>query len=313
MSFPLAVDIGDTSRLDLYDKYVCCKAINVKTAGAPRNIRETGMTDAKIQHRAEGLTDRDYTIYEDLRGKAVFITGGGSGIGAYLTAAFAAQGAKVAFVSLTQDAGAALCDGIERAMCNRPLFQPCDIRDISALQRCVSRVTAQFGPIGVLINNAARDDRHDLQSLSPEDWDNSLNTNLRPHFFAAQAIAAGMRAAGAGSIINVGSNCANLGLSGYPAYVTAKAGIIGLTRALARELGPSNIRVNALIPGWVMTERQKALWVTPESLAQCLAEQSLKQTIAGEDIADAALFLASASARMITGQSLIVDGGRAMI
>jgi NAD(P)-dependent dehydrogenase (short-subunit alcohol dehydrogenase family) len=271
------------------------------------------MTDGKTPDRAEGLTDRAYTAYEDLRDKVVFITGGGSGIGAYLTAAFAAQGAKVAFVSLTQDAGEALCEGVERATGNRPFFQPCDIRDVAALQQSVSRAIAHFGTIGVLINNAARDDRHDLQSLSPADWDNSVNTNLRPQFFTAQAVAPGMLAAGGGSIINVGSNCANLGLSGYPAYVTAKAGIIGLTRALAREMGPSNIRVNTLIPGWVMTERQKELWVTPESLAQCLAEQSLKHVILGEDIADAALFLASARARMITGQSLIVDGGRAML
>jgi NAD(P)-dependent dehydrogenase (short-subunit alcohol dehydrogenase family) len=271
------------------------------------------MTDGKRSDRVEGLTDRTYTTYDDLRDKVVFITGGGSGIGAYFTAAFAAQGAKVAFVSLTQDAGDSLCEAVERATGNRPYFQACDIRDVAALQQSVSRASARFGTIGVLINNAARDDRHDLQSLSPEDWDNSLDTNLRPHFFTAQSAVPAMRASGGGSIINVGSNCANLGLAGYPAYVTAKAGIIGLTRALARELGPSNIRVNALIPGWVMTERQKELWVTPESLAQCLAEQSLKQAIAGEDIADAALFLASARARMITGQSLIVDGGRAMI
>jgi NAD(P)-dependent dehydrogenase (short-subunit alcohol dehydrogenase family) len=271
------------------------------------------MTDGKTPDRAEGLTDRPYTLYEDLRGKTVFITGGGSGIGAYFTAAFAAQGAKVAFVSLTEDAGDALCDGVERATGNRPLYQPCDIRDIGALQQCVTRVIAQLGAIGVLVNNAARDDRHALQSLSPADWDNSLNTNLRPHYFTAQSVVPAMCESGGGSIVNVGSNSANLGLAGYPAYVTAKAGIVGLTRALARELGPSNIRVNALIPGWVMTRRQKELWVTPESLAQCLAEQSLKQAIVGEDIADAALFFASARARMITGQSLIVDGGRAMI
>jgi len=262
--------------------------------------------------RAEGLTDRTYTIYKDLRGKVVFITGGGSGIGAYLTAAFAAQGAKVAFVSLTETIGEALCDGVERATGNRPFFQSCDIRDIDALRACVSRTIQRFGNIGVLINNAARDDRHDLQSLTPKAWNDSIDTNLRPHYFSAQSAVPTMRAQG-GSIINVGSNSANLGLAGYPIYVTAKAGIVGLTRALARELGPSNIRVNALIPGWVMTERQKALWVTPESLAQCLAEQSLKEPVAGEDVADAALFLASAHSRMITGQSLIVDGGRAMI
>jgi galactose dehydrogenase len=271
------------------------------------------MTAGKTLDHVEGLTDRAYAAYTDLRDKVVFITGGGSGIGAYLTAAFAAQGAKVVFVSLPRDPGDALCEGVERTTGNRPLFLPCDIRDVAALQQSVSRAIARFGNIGVLVNNAARDDRHDLQSLSQVDWDNSVNTNLRPHFFTAQAAAPGMRAAGGGSIINIGSNCANLGLAGYPAYVAAKAGIVGLTRALARELGSSDIRVNTLVPGWVMTDRQKDLWVTPESLARCLAEQSLKQVILGEDIADAALFLASAHARMITGQSLIVDGGRAML
>jgi NAD(P)-dependent dehydrogenase (short-subunit alcohol dehydrogenase family) len=267
----------------------------------------------ETHERAEGVTDRVYAKYEDLRGKVVFITGGGSGIGAYLTAAFAAQGARVAFVSLAEDAGEALCEAVERAAGIRPFFQPCDIRDVTALQHCMSHAIERFGNIGVLINNAARDDRHDLGSMTAADWDSSINTNLRPHYFTAQAAMPSMRAQGGGSIINVGSNSANLGLAGYPVYVTAKAGIVGLTRALARELGPSNIRVNTLVPGWVMTKRQKALWVTPEALAQCLAEQSLKHAIAGEDIADAALFLASAHARMITGQSLVVDGGRAMI
>jgi galactose dehydrogenase len=260
----------------------------------------------------EGVSRRGYTRYDDLAGSTVFITGGGSGIGAYFTFAFASQGAKVAFVSLSDDPGHALCDATEAQTGHRPLFLACDIRDIAALRRATGEARERFGAIRVLINNAARDDRHTLESLSLENWDDSLNTNLRPHFFAAQAAAPDMRETG-GSIINVGSNSANLGLSGYPAYVTAKAGIIGLTRALARELGPDNIRVNALIPGWVMTERQKKLWVTPDALQQCLAEQSLKSTITGGDIADAALFLASARARMITGQSLIVDGGRAML
>ncbi len=234
---------------------------------------------AKGEERSgvEGVTDRGYTLYDDLRGKSVFITGGGSGIGAYLTAAFAAQGAKVAFVSLTKDAGEALCDGVERMTGSRPVFLRCDIRDVGALQHCVSQTVERFGTINILINNAARDDRHDLQSFAPGDWDSSINTNLRPHYFTAQIAAPAMRAAGGGSIINVGSNSANLGLAGYPVYVTAKAGIVGLTRALARELGPSNIRVNALIPGWVMTERQKALWVTPDHWRNVLPSKALRR------------------------------------
>ncbi len=260
----------------------------------------------------EGPTDYRYAVYGELRDASVFITGGGSGIGAYFVFAFAAQGAKVSFVSLHEDVGRALCDATERATGNRPLFSPCDLRDIAALRGVMDKAAQGHGPITILINNAARDDRHDVTSLTPEAWDDSIHTNLRPHYFTAQAAAAGMRDAGGGCIINVGSNSANLGLAGYPVYVTAKAGIVGLTRALARELGPSNIRVNALIPGWVMTERQRALWVTPDAIAQCLAEQSLKTTISGEDCADIALFLASSRSRMITGQSLIVDGGRAM-
>ena len=168
----------------------------------------------------------------------------------------------------------------------------------------------EFGAISVLINNAARDTRHDLVNYSSDEWDKAMHTNLRPHFFTAQAVIEGMRKMGSGSIINLGSNSSILGLSGYASYVTAKAGIIGLTKALARELGPDGIRANSLIPGWVMTERQKELWATPEAVAQCLEEQSLKRTISVEDIAQSALFLASDVSSMITGQMLIVDGGR---
>jgi galactose dehydrogenase len=261
----------------------------------------------------EGIAERTYVHYPDLRDAVVFITGGGSGIGAYLAHAFATQGARIAFVSLDAQRGEALCDAIEAGVGRRPYFESCDIREVERLQACMRRVEERFGPTTVLVNNAARDDRHDLAGLSVAEWDRLLATNLRPYFFTAQAALPGMRAAGRGAIINLGSNSANLGLAGYPAYVAAKSAIVGLTRALARELGVHAIRVNALIPGWVMTERQRAKWVTPESLEQCLAEQALKQAIVGEDIADAALFLASASSRMISGQSLVVDGGRALL
>lgn len=261
----------------------------------------------------EGVSEHRYVRYEDLKEEVVLITGGGSGIGAYLTHAFAMQGAAVAFVSLPSDPAVALCEAVRERSGREPYFQACDITDIEVLQRCIERVRDRFGAITVLINNAARDDRHELAQLSAAQWDRSLNTNLRPHFFTAQAVADGMRTAGHGSIINLGSNSALLGLSGYPAYVTSKAAITGLSRALARELGPHNIRVNTLIPGWVMTARQRVLWATPQAVEQCLADQCLKQTIGGEDIADAALFLASRSARMISGQSLVVDGGRALI
>lgn len=260
----------------------------------------------------EGLTSRSYTRYADLAGQTVLVTGGGSGIGSYLAYAFAQQGAKVALLSLNEQVGERFCSATEEALAVRPYFQSCDLADVAALRGAIANVEARCGAIRVLINNAARDERHDVASLAVADWDRLMNVNLRPHYFTAQAVLPGMRRLGGGSIINLGSNCANLGLAGYPAYVAAKAAIVGLTRALARELGGDWIRVNTLIPGWVMTERQKALWVTDAGLAQCLAEQCLKDTLCGEDIAEAALFLASSAARMVTGQSLIVDGGRAL-
>ncbi|NNC97572.1 MAG: SDR family oxidoreductase [Gammaproteobacteria bacterium] len=249
-------------------------------------------------------------LFPDLKNKVVFITGGGSGIGAGMVRAFAQQGAKPAFVSLSEDPADALCDSVEQETGIRPLYIQCDITDLDALKTAITQVQSQLGPIGILINNAARDLRHDLIDYSPADWDKAMHTNLRPHFFTAQAVIEDMRALGGGSIINLGSNAALLGLAGYASYVTAKAGIIGLSKALARELGPDNIRVNTLIPGWVMTARQKELWVTPEAIEQCLSEQSLKRSIEVQDVTQPALFLASQASAMITGQMLIVDGGR---
>ncbi|QIL91262.1 SDR family oxidoreductase [Microbulbifer sp. SH-1] len=250
------------------------------------------------------------TRYRDLEGKRVFITGGGSGIGAYLTAAFALQGAQVAFVSLREAPAQLLCDQIETRTGIRPHFKACDIRDLDALKAAMDDMVSKLGGLDVLVNNAARDTRHSIGNLTVEEWDDALNTNLRPQFFALQWAEREMEKAGAGSIINLGSISANLALAGYPAYVTAKTAIVGLTRAAARELGAKNIRVNTLIPGWIMTERQKRLWVTEEALEECLAEQSLKFALEGEDLVESALFLASRASRAITGQQLIVDGGR---
>jgi len=260
----------------------------------------------------EGIGSRAYVRYPDLAGRHVFITGGGSGIGAYFVHAFATQGAQVSFVSLHTDAGEALCDAVAATGAPRPHFTACDIRDAGALQAVIAARAAAVGSVSVLINNAARDQRHTVESLDIAGWDDLMATNLRPQFFAIQSVVAEMKARGEGAILNVGSNSAYLGLAGYPAYVTAKGAITGMTRALARELGPHGIRVNALVPGWVMTVKQKALWVTPEGLEECLEQQALKRTIDGEDVAEAALFLASRAAGMITGQALLVDGGRAM-
>lgn len=248
--------------------------------------------------------------YPDLNDSVTFITGGGAGIGAAFVQAFHAQGAKVAFVSLPDEAIEAPVEALMQGEERPPLYIPCDVRDVEALQAAIRKTETELGPIDTLINNAARDDRFDLQDYSVDDWNNSLNTNLRPHFFTVQAVLPSMQARGRGSIINMGSNAANLGLAGFAAYVTAKSGIAGLTKALAREVGVSNVRVNAIVPGWVMTERQKKLWASEEKIESCLNDQSIKRLTSVEDIANGALFLASSAAAMITGQSLVIDGGR---
>ncbi|MEZ5872342.1 MAG: SDR family oxidoreductase [Nitratireductor sp.] len=245
--------------------------------------------------------------FDDLRGKSVFISGGGSGIGEYLTEGFVAQGANVAFVQRSD--ATPLCDRLEAEYGNRPIFLPCDVTDVAALKDALGKSADAHGDITILVNNAAWDNRHTLAGLDPDGWDHMMNVNIRHHFFAAQTVAPGMRAAGGGSIINYSSISYMMGNSGYPAYVSAKAGITGLTRGLARELGPDNIRVNALMPGWVLTDRQRELWVTPEGLSGHLDRQCLKQEIAPLDMVCPTLFLASQASRMMTGQALVVDGG----
>ena len=248
----------------------------------------------------------NYATFHDLAGQSVFITGGGSGIGAALTEGFLAQGAKVAFVQRSDASGFADEMAAKYAA---PSFIRCDITDVAALQSAMAEAAEANGPISVLVNNAANDSRHTLDDYSPEDWDAGMAVNLRPHFFTAQAAAPGMKARGGGAIINFSSISYMMGNAGYPGYATSKAAITGLTRSLARELGPDNIRVNALMPGWVMTDRQKDLWATPEGLAAHLDRQCLKEHLVEQDIVDATLFLASKTSRMMTGQALVVDGG----
>jgi len=248
--------------------------------------------------------------FPDLNGASVFITGGGSGIGAALTEGFVAQGARVALVQRSD--ASAFCDQIETRHGARPLAEQCDITDTSALQGAIKRAQAAHGPVTILINNAANDARHSTQEVDDAYWDQTIAINLKAYFFAAQAVLAGMQAAGGGAIINFSSISYMMGNAGYPVYATANAGITGLTRSLAREFGPDNIRVNAIAPGWVMTDKQRDLWVTDDALAAHLDRQCLKDALVPEDIVAPVLFLASNASRMMTGQLVAVDGGAVM-
>ncbi|MET0940002.1 MAG: SDR family oxidoreductase [Mesorhizobium sp.] len=247
--------------------------------------------------------------FPDLEGASVLITGGGSGIGATLTEGFVRQGCRVAFIDIAVDPSLALCDRLEANLGKRPLFLNADLRDIEALRSALDRASEAHGPVTVLINNAALDTRHKVEDVTVEFWNDNQAVNLRPHFFTAQAVVPGMRAAGGGSIINFTSISFMFHHPDMPSYTTAKAGIIGLTKGLAGELGKDNIRVNAVAPGWVMTERQRELWVTEEALAAFIAKQCIKEPMQPEDMVGICLFLASDASRMITAQTLIVDGG----
>jgi NAD(P)-dependent dehydrogenase (short-subunit alcohol dehydrogenase family) len=251
-----------------------------------------------------------FATYPSLTGRVVFVSGGATGIGADIVQAFGGNGAKVAFVDIDEDAGNALLAKVTAAG-SAALFLPCDVTDIAALRGAIATTRSRLGPICVLINNAARDDRHNLADVEPEYWDRALNVNLRHHFFAAQAAHPQMKELGYGSIINLGSIAWRRAGAEFPAYATAKAGIFGLTHALARAFGRDNIRVNSIEPGAVLTERQRKLWFqTEEALDSVRQRQLLKEALCGDDIARMALFLAADDSRMITCQSFTVDGGR---
>jgi NAD(P)-dependent dehydrogenase (short-subunit alcohol dehydrogenase family) len=246
-------------------------------------------------------------VFPDLKARSVFITGGGSGIGAALTEGFLRQGARVAFVQRSDASD--FCDRMASATGNRPLFLPTDITDVAVLRAAIATAAAAHGPITVLVNNAANDARHDTLAVTEEFWDWSMAINLKCYFFAAQAVIPGMQAAGGGSIINFTSISVLMGLGGMPGYIAGNAGITGLTRSLARDFGPDRIRVNAVAPGWVMTQKQKDQWVTPEALQAHVDRQCLKDTLAPEDMVGGVLFLASDLSRMVTSQTLVIDAG----
>lgn len=249
-------------------------------------------------------------IYPSLRDRVVFVTGGASGIGAEEVSHFAAQGARIAFVDIADEPAHALLAKLREAGYPEPFFQHCDLRDIAGLRAAIAAVHDRLGPITVLVNNAANDQRHAWEDITPEYWDERQATNLRHQFFAIQAVAPMMRAAGGGSIINFGSVSWHTAQGGMPAYTTAKAAVEGLTRGMARDLGPFGIRVNTVIPGWIMTERQITLWLTPEAEENLIRSQCLKQKLVPADVARLVLWLASDDSRTCTAQLWVVDGGR---
>lgn len=254
-----------------------------------------------------GATDR-FARYPSLRDRVALVTGGGNGIGAAIALHLAGQGARVGVIDLDGDAA-------QRTLAAAPdparlHVETADLRDIGALRGAIDAIVRALGPVTVLVNNAAHDDRHAIEAVTPEYWDERMAVNLRHQFFAAQAVLPGMTTAGGGSIVNLGSSSWMLAEGGMPAYVTAKAGVAGLTRALARDLGPRGIRVNSVIPGWIMTERQRRLWVTPEREAALLQSQCLKETLDSPDVARLVLWLAADDSRLVTSQSFVVDGGR---
>ncbi len=246
--------------------------------------------------------------YPSLVDRVVLITGGATGIGATLVERFAQQGAKVGFIDIDTAAGKDLAQRLEGSR-NAPLFVHADLTDIAALQRGIASVRERFGPIRVLLNNAANDVRHRIEDTTPASWDASVAVNLRHQFFAAQDVMADMRAAGDGSIVNFGSISWMAKQGGMPVYTTSKSAVQGLTRSLARDLGPFNIRVNTLVPGWVMTEKQLRMWVTPTSHEDIARNQCINQPLMPSHIASMALFLAADDSAMCTAQDFIVDGG----
>ncbi len=249
-----------------------------------------------------------FAIYPSLQDATVFITGGADGIGAEIVRAFAEQRAKIAFVDMNRAGGQALADEL-RADGTTVHFEVCDLRDIDALKKAFAAMEQALGPADVLVNNAARDDRHRWEEVTPEFYDERIATNLRHQFFAIQATAPGMISRGGGAIINLGSNSWWEAVGGMPVYTTSKAAIHGMTRSFARDLGAHNIRVNTVVPGWVMTQRQKELWVTPESIEAQRKRQCLPTLIEPVYVARMVVFLASNDAAMCTGNNYMVEAG----
>ncbi len=247
-----------------------------------------------------------HAVYPSLKNKVVVVTGGASGIGESITRAMIKQGAKVGFLDFDEQASKRLIEELDQKVV---VSEICDLRDINQLQNSIQNISSKLGSIDVLINNAARDDRHSLESVTSEYFDERIATNLKHQLFAAQAVMSDMEKNGGGVIINMGSTSWMIGQGGMPCYTTAKSAIQGLTRGLARDLGPKNIRVNCVVPGWIMTERQMSMWLTPESEKELMERQCIKRKLIPEDIAKFVLFMASDEAGACSNQTYIVDGG----
>jgi NAD(P)-dependent dehydrogenase (short-subunit alcohol dehydrogenase family) len=248
-------------------------------------------------------------IYPSLKKRTVLLTGGAGGIGAAIVEAFCHQKASVAFVDIDDDRAAQLCEYLRLTGAPTPHYFPCNICDVDALRRVVAQIEAELGPLSVLVNNAADDRRQSYEDLTVDEWDAGMAVNLRHHFFAIQAAAPQMRSNGGGAVVNVGSIAWRLGDRGMPVYTCAKAAIEGLTKSMARELGPHRIRVNCVAPGWVMTEKQLRDHVTPEAEVRIRERQCLPDPIAPAAIANMVLFLSAADSSACKGQTFVVDGG----
>jgi NAD(P)-dependent dehydrogenase (short-subunit alcohol dehydrogenase family) len=250
-----------------------------------------------------------FARYPSLLGRTAFVSGGATGLGAEFVSQLAAQGARVSFVDLDAAAGRELVDAIGARGDPEPFFQRVDVRDIPALRDSITRTVDRFGSPTILVNNAANDTRRAVAAFDVDDWDDGIAVNLRHHFFTAQAVWPLMKEAGGGSIINLGSISAHIDLVDLPVYITAKAGIEGLTRTLARELGPDGIRVNCIIPGWIMTPRQLSSWVGDAEREKILSAQCLPELLYPADVARLMLWLAADDSRMATAQTWVMDGG----
>lgn len=258
---------------------------------------------------AELPSGSQFASYPSLKGRAVLVTGGATGIGSSIVAHFAAQGARVAFLDVQDEAALQLIESMREGVAYPPVYFHCDLTNVGELQGCVKGAAEALGGVDVLVNNAGNDQRHKIEDVTEEYFDNCVAVNLRPQFFMIQAVLPAMKAAGRGSIINMSSICWMIPSTGVSVYVSTKAAIVGLTRTMAHELGPAGIRVNAVLPGAIVTEKQKRLWYTPEYKAEIMASQALKRDILPEDVARLVLFLAADDSGGITNQSYVVDGG----